>query len=91
MSTEAKHARGPTPPDPQAGEPPRWKHFLMTWSVIYPLVLYVPQLMTPALRQLGLPVNAYLDTLFATVTIVFLMVYVIMPQYRRLLGGWLSR
>lgn len=78
-----------TPEGAKAQVPVRWKQALVTWSAIYPLVLVVPLIMLPLLRQLGVPQNGYLDVLWVTGTIVALMVYLIMPRYTRLLRRWL--
>ncbi|WP_323846519.1 antibiotic biosynthesis monooxygenase [Microbulbifer magnicolonia] len=78
-----------TPEGAKAQLPTRWKQFLATWSVIYPLVLAIPLLMLPLLRWLGVPGSRWLDTLIITGTIVFLMVYAIMPNYTRLIRRWL--
>ena len=69
--------------------PARWRQSLVTWSVIYPLVLCVPTIVSPALRLLGIPDHRWLTTLVVTGTIVALMVYVIMPRYTKLLKRWL--
>ncbi len=74
-----------------AGGSRRWKQFLMIWVVIYPLVLFVPMIVNPGLRHLGLPTNRYLDTLAVVTAIVFLMVYLILPLVHRRLGHWLAR
>ncbi|RYD96773.1 MAG: antibiotic biosynthesis monooxygenase [Sphingobacteriales bacterium] len=80
----------------QSGEQPakvpvRWKQYLATWSAIYPLSLIVPLLVAPLLRKLGVPQVRYIDALFVSGTVVFLMVYVVMPRYTRLLKRWLYR
>ncbi|HEX8773113.1 MAG TPA: antibiotic biosynthesis monooxygenase [Pyrinomonadaceae bacterium] len=69
--------------------PVRWKQFLITWSAIYPLVLGVPLVIVPILRQLGASDNRFLTMLLITATVVLLMVYVIMPRYTRLVRQWL--
>ena len=69
--------------------PARWKQFLITWSAIYPLVLGVPLLVVPLLHRIGAPDNPYFTTLWVTATVVFLMVYVIMPHYTKLVRQWL--
>jgi len=78
-----------TPAGAKAQLPTRWKQFLATWSVIYPLVLGMPLLILPILRLLGLPEDRFLDTLFITGATVLLMVYAIMPNYTRLIRRWL--
>jgi antibiotic biosynthesis monooxygenase (ABM) superfamily enzyme len=78
-----------TPAGSKAKVPVRWKQFLLTWSAIYPLVLGVPQLVLPAVRAIGFSPNLLLDTLAVTTVVVYLMVFVIMPRYTRLLQRWL--
>lgn len=78
-----------TPGGAKAKVPVRWKQYLVTWSAIYPLVLAVPLLVKPALRQLGVPDNHLLTTLVVTGTVVFLMVYLVMPRYTKLIRRWL--
>ncbi len=73
----------------RARVPVRWKQYLVTWSAIYPLVLVVPLLIASVLRHLGVPLNHLLTTLVTTGTMVFLMIYVIMPHYTRLIRRWL--
>lgn len=78
-----------TPAGAKAKLPVRWKQYLVTWSAIYPLVLGVPLVVTPVLRHLGIPNNSFLTTLAVTGVVVFLMVYIIMPRYTRLINRWL--
>lgn len=78
-----------TPEGVKAKVPVWWKQFLITWSAICPLVLVIPLVVAPVLRKLGLPHDRFLDTLFATATIVFLMIYLVMPRYTKLLQRWL--
>jgi antibiotic biosynthesis monooxygenase (ABM) superfamily enzyme len=78
-----------TPAGAKAKVPARWKQYLLTWSAIYPLVLGVPRLVSPALSAIGFSPNVLLDTLAATAVVVYLMVYVVMPRYTRLLRHWL--
>lgn len=69
--------------------PVRWKQFLITWTAIYPLSLVIPLLALPSFRQLGLPHDVYLDGLLISAVLVWLMVYVVMPRYTRLVRHWL--
>jgi len=75
--------------DSKTRTPVRWKQFLVTWSAIYPLVLGVPLLVAPLLHRLGAPGSRLLTTLVATGIDVFLMVYLVMPRYTKLLHRWL--
>jgi antibiotic biosynthesis monooxygenase (ABM) superfamily enzyme len=78
-----------TPEGAKAKIPVRWKQFLVTWSAIFPLVLGASLVVPPLLRILGLPDNHYLYTLLATGLVVFMMVYVVMPRYTKLIQRWL--
>jgi antibiotic biosynthesis monooxygenase (ABM) superfamily enzyme len=79
------------PEGAKAKIPVRWKQFLITWSAIYPLVLGVPLVMIPLLRWVRLPENHYLDVFFISAVLVFLMVYVVMPRYTKLVRNWLFK
>lgn len=78
-----------TPAGAKAKVPVRWKQALVTWSAIYPLVLGVPFIIGPLLRNLGMPDNYFIKTLAVTATVVMLMVYLIMPRYTKLIQKWL--
>lgn len=71
--------------------PVRWKQFLVTWSAIYPLSLLIPLLAIPFLRFLEVPSNHYFDGLIISGIIVFLMVFVVMPNYTKLIKKWLYK
>ena len=78
-----------TPAGAKAKLPVRWKQYLLTWSAIYPLALAVPFAVAPALRWVGVPASLPITTLAVTAVVVFLMVYVVMPRYTRLVHRWL--
>ena len=78
-----------TPEGAKAKVPVRWKQYIVTWSAIYPLVLGVPIVIAPALRLLHVPDNHFLTTFAVTGTVVFLMVYLVMPRYTKLIHRWL--
>jgi uncharacterized protein len=78
-----------TPAGAKAKIPKRWKQYLITWSAIYPLALGVPYVVTPVLRLSGVSGSLLLTTLAVTAVVVFLMVYVVMPRYTRLVQRWL--
>ena len=78
-----------TIPGVGAKVPVRWKQFLITWSAIYPLALGVPLVVVPVLHRLSAPDNRFFTTLLVTATVVFLMVYIVMPHYTRLVRHWL--
>ena len=78
-----------TPEGAKAKVPVRWKQYVVTWSAIYPLVLGVPLVIKPLLRILHVPDNHYLTTFAVTGTVVFLMVYLVMPRYTKFIQRWL--
>ena len=78
-----------TPEGARAKVPVRWKQFLVTWSAIFPLVLVIPLVVALGLRQLGVPQNHYLDLLLSTGSVVWIMVYLVMPHYTKLIQRWL--
>jgi antibiotic biosynthesis monooxygenase (ABM) superfamily enzyme len=80
-----------TPTVAKVKPPVRWKQFLLSWSVIYPLVLIVPVIIEPFMRHLTLLDNHYVRTLVISAIVVALVVYVIMPRYTKLVGRWLLR
>jgi antibiotic biosynthesis monooxygenase (ABM) superfamily enzyme len=77
---------------PSGGKPVHaqpYKQFLVTLSAIYPLTLVTPLLVGPFLHWAGIPRLPALDGLVVTAVIVFMMVYVVMPRYTRLMARWL--
>jgi antibiotic biosynthesis monooxygenase (ABM) superfamily enzyme len=80
-----------TPSGAKAGVPVRWKQFLLTWSAIYPLAFAVPLIVLPALQRIGIPAWPPIAALTVTGVVVFLMVYIVMPRYTRLVQRWLFK
>jgi len=76
------------PEQTKAPIPKRWKQYLVTLSAIYPLVLTIPMFLIPLLRNAGLPQNRMTDTFIVAMCLVFLMVYIIMPRYTKLIRHW---
>ncbi len=71
--------------------PKRFKQYLLTLSAIYPLTMVVPWLLWPMTRGWS-GVGAILFGKFLVAAIiVYLMVYLIMPRYTRLVAKWLYR
>lgn len=71
--------------------PARWRQFLITWSAIYPLSVLIPLAVLPMLRSIHFAQNRYIDSLFISGTVVLLMVYVVMPNYTKLVKKWLYK
>ena len=78
---------------PHSGQPPakRYKQFLVTLSVIYPLTMLVPSGIHWLLGSLPVFSNYWVAHFLAAATVVALMVYVIMPRYTRSLAKWLYK
>jgi uncharacterized protein len=80
-----------TPPDSGQKRAKRYKQFLVTWSVIFPLTILVPWVLHPVFQTipfLGLP---GISNLIIAGMIVGLLTYVIMPTYTRMVATWLYR
>jgi len=71
--------------------PARWKQYLVTWSAIYPLSTLIPLLVLPVLKILNFPENRFINSLFISGVIVAIMVYLIMPNYTKLIKKWLYK
>lgn len=70
--------------------PLRWKQYLITWSAIYPLSLLIPLLVLPILKMMNFPENKF-NSFFVSGTVVLIMVYLLMPNYTRLIKKWLYK
>lgn len=76
-----------TPPSqPQAL---RWKQWLVTTSVIWPLSLLVPMLLEPLFTAVPWLGAFGLRQGVVAAVVVALVVFVVMPRYVRLIAGWL--
>lgn len=71
--------------------PVRWKQYLVTWSAIYPLSMAVPLVLLPLLKALGLPDNRFINSFCVSGLVVFIMVYLLMPYYTKLIKHWLYK
>ncbi|MDP4240225.1 MAG: antibiotic biosynthesis monooxygenase [Bacteroidota bacterium] len=80
-----------TPLETNTKVPARWKQYLTTWSAIFPLSAFIPLIILPILRKLGIPSYHLIDSLFISGTIVLLMVYFVMPYYTKLIKKWLYK
>ncbi len=80
-----------TPPTAGQKHATPFKQFLVTLSVIFPLTLVVPIMWQPVFHVLPW-LSFYVPRNFVVAaTIVFLVVYIIMPWYTRLVAAWLYR
>ncbi|TDO82852.1 hypothetical protein EV143_102112 [Flavobacterium chryseum] len=71
--------------------PPRWKQYLVTWSAIYPLSLLIPLIVLPVLKILHFPENRFISSFFVSGCVVFIMVFLLMPNYTKLIKKWLYK
>lgn len=80
-----------TPPSSEQKQAKRYKQFLVTWSVIFPLTIFVPWILHPVFHTipfLGMP---GISNLLISGMIVGLLMYAIMPPYTRMIATWLYR
>lgn len=80
-----------TPPASKAKQPTRWKQWLITTSVIWPLTMVVPILYEPLFEAFPWLGNWGIRHGVVAGTIVALVVYLIMPRFVRLVANWLFR
>jgi antibiotic biosynthesis monooxygenase (ABM) superfamily enzyme len=79
------------PPDSKQKRAKPYKQFLMTLSVIFPLTMLVPWLLTPLFRAAPILATRGVTHFLVAAVVVALMTYVIMPHYTRLMAAWLYR
>jgi uncharacterized protein len=80
-----------TPPGSEQKRAKPYKQFLVTLSVIFPLTMLVPWLLTPLFRAAPILGTRGIAHFFVAAVVVALMTYVIMPRYTRLMAAWLYR
>ncbi len=66
--------------------PKKWKFALMVWVAIYPAITLLSFLIGNEIKDFPLA----LRTLIMTGILVPLMVYVLLPLLRKILGNWLN-
>ena len=79
------------PPDSEQKHAKPYKQFLITLSVIFPLTMLVPWLLSPLFRAAPILVTPGIVHFLVAASVVALMTYVIMPRYTRLMAAWLYR
>ncbi|MFB4394693.1 MULTISPECIES: antibiotic biosynthesis monooxygenase [unclassified Pseudomonas] len=78
-----------TPPSASATQPPRWKQALLTYLVICPMTMVIPQLLAPLFArypQLGGVISA---NLIINLFVILPVVFYIMPWVTRRCANWL--
>lgn len=80
-----------TPEAPGQRHPVRWKQWLVTTSVIWPLTLVVPPALEPLFQAVPFSGQWGVSQGIVAAIIVAVVIYLIMPPYVKLLTGWLFR
>jgi len=70
------------------GSPPRWKQWLVTTLVIWPLSILVPMALKPIFALAPAAIHPLLQAGLITTAIVGLVIYVVMPHVVRILSPW---
>ncbi|MBE0464831.1 MAG: antibiotic biosynthesis monooxygenase [Halomonadaceae bacterium] len=81
------HTAGAAP----SKQPVRWKQWVVTTAVIWPLTMLVPFLWAPIFEAFPLLSTWGIRHGFVAATIVGLVVYVVMPRVVRLVAPWMFR
>ncbi|MEG3081124.1 antibiotic biosynthesis monooxygenase [Halomonas sp. 5021] len=79
------------PSAPTNKQPVRWKQWLVTTSVIWPLTLLVPVLLTPLFALLPWLSAWGIRHGIVAASVVGLVIYVVMPRVVRLVAPWMFR
>jgi uncharacterized protein len=79
------------PPDSEQKRAKPYKQCLITLSVIFPLTMLVPWLLTPLFHAAPVLGMSGITHFLVAGIIVALMTYVIMPRYTRFMAAWLYR
>jgi antibiotic biosynthesis monooxygenase (ABM) superfamily enzyme len=78
-------------PNDAPNKPPAYKQFLLTAAAIYPLSLFIPQLLSPLFKTVPVFENSFVRGLVVTLVLVGLMTYIVMPRLTLWLHDWLFR
>ena len=66
---------------------PKWKFAIMVWLAIYTAITILTYLIGDYIKNLSLPMK----TLIMTGILVPLMVFILLPLLRKILGNWLNK
>lgn len=80
-----------TPPTSGAPQPPRWKQAVLTYLVICPMTLAIPQLLAPLFVRFPLLGGPLAGNLIVNLFVIVPVVFFIMPWVTRRCAGWLRR
>jgi len=76
-----------TVPD-SVGSPPRWKQWLLTTMVIWPLTILMPMALKPIFALVPVAIHPLIQGGLVVMSIVGLVIYVVMPNVVRILSPW---
>lgn len=79
-----------SPEHAQVSPPPKWKQAVLTYLVICPLTMLIPQLWLPLFQHYPALGGVVPSNLLITLCIVVPVVFWIMPVVTRCCAGWLS-
>lgn len=71
--------------------PKRWKQWLTSVSVIWPLTVLIPMILSPLFEAVPVLGAWGVRQLLTAMCVVAMVVYVVMPPYTRAIAKWLSR
>ncbi|MDF9618978.1 antibiotic biosynthesis monooxygenase [Pseudomonas entomophila] len=80
-----------TPPSVGTAQPPRWKQALLTYLVICPMTLLIPQLLAPLFARYPLLGGPITGNLISNLFVILPVVFYIMPWVTRRCASWLRR
>ncbi|GLO43099.1 MULTISPECIES: hypothetical protein [Pseudomonas] len=76
-------------PGTTAAQPPRWKQALLTYLVICPMTMIVPQLLAPLFARVPQLGGVITSNLIVNLFVILPVVFYIMPWVTRRCANWL--
>lgn len=76
-------------PSTPAAQPPRWKQALLTYLVICPMTMVIPQLLAPLFARFPQLGGVIAGNLIVNVFVILPVVFYIMPWVTRRCANWL--
>jgi len=76
-------------PGTTAAQPPRWKQALLTYLVICPMTMVIPQLLAPLFARFPQLGGVIAGNLIVNVFVILPVVFYIMPWVTRRCANWL--
>ena len=76
-------------PGPPAAQPPRWKQALLTYLVICPMTMVIPQLLAPLFARFPQLGGVITGNLIVNLFVILPVVFYIMPWVTHRCANWL--